>query len=95
MAGRATSLARAGGARPPATPAEGSGWDPRTRLWGPPARTGPTGACRVRQVPYAAARNPRSRSELPTTNTEENAIAAPAIIGFSRPIAARGSAATL
>ena len=37
----------------------------------------------------------RSRSELPTTSTDENAIAAPAIIGLSRPSAASGIAATL
>ncbi len=37
----------------------------------------------------------RSRRLLPTTNTEENAIAAPAIIGLSSPAAASGSAATL
>lgn len=44
---------------------------------------------------YAAALNPRSRSELPTTKTDENAIAAPAIIGLSSPAAASGRAATL
>ena len=37
----------------------------------------------------------RSRRLLATTKTEENAIAAPAIIGLSRPAAARGTAATL
>ncbi len=37
----------------------------------------------------------RSRSELVTTLTEENPIAAPAMIGFSRPSAARGMAAVL
>ena len=37
----------------------------------------------------------RSRRLLLTTKTEENAIAAPAIIGLSRPSAASGSAATL
>ncbi|MGY3681874.1 hypothetical protein ACVWXU_005497 [Streptomyces sp. TE33382] len=39
--------------------------------------------------------NPRSRSELPTTKTEEKAIAAPAIIGLSSPAAASGRAPTL
>ena len=39
--------------------------------------------------------NPRRRRLLPTTNTEENAIAAPASIGLSRPAAASGIAATL
>ena len=39
--------------------------------------------------------NPLNRSELSTTKTDENAIAAPAIIGFSRPVAASGIAATL
>jgi hypothetical protein len=38
---------------------------------------------------------PRRRRLLPTTNTELNAIAAPAIIGFSNPAAASGSAARL
>ena len=37
----------------------------------------------------------RSRRLLLTTKTELNAIAAPAIIGLSRPIAASGSAARL
>ena len=39
--------------------------------------------------------NRRSRSALATTLTLENAIAADAITGLSRPIAASGSAATL
>ena len=43
----------------------------------------------------AVARNRRSRRLLVTTNTDENAIAAPAIIGVSRPDAASGIAATL
>ena len=37
----------------------------------------------------------RRRRELPTTRTDESAIAAPAIIGLSRPNAASGIAATL
>ena len=37
----------------------------------------------------------RRRRELPTTSTELAAIAAPAIIGLSRPAAASGIAATL
>src|SRR5699024_3955016 len=40
-------------------------------------------------------RNPRRRRLFVTTNTEENAMAAPAIIGLSRPSAASGIAATL
>ena len=40
-------------------------------------------------------RNRRSRSALKTTDTLENAIAAPAMTGFSSPSAASGSAATL
>src|SRR5699024_11434038 len=40
-------------------------------------------------------RNRRSRRLLVTTNTEENAIAAPASIGLSSPAAATGMAATL
>ena len=43
----------------------------------------------------ASALNPRSRRLLVTTNTLDNAMAAPAIIGFSRPAAAIGIAATL
>lgn len=43
----------------------------------------------------ASARKRRSRRLLPTTKTDEQAIAAPAIIGLSRPAAASGSAATL
>ncbi|RKE10445.1 common central domain of tyrosinase [Catellatospora citrea] len=39
--------------------------------------------------------NPRSRRLLDTTNTDDSAIAAPAIIGLSSPSAARGRAATL
>jgi len=40
-------------------------------------------------------RNRRSRRLLLTTNTELNAIAAPASIGLSNPAAARGRAAPL
>ena len=43
----------------------------------------------------AEARKRRSRRLLVTTNTDENAIAAPASIGFSSPAAASGRAATL
>ena len=43
----------------------------------------------------ARPRKPRSRRLLPTTNTLENAIAAPAIMGVSMPSAASGIAATL
>ena len=39
--------------------------------------------------------NPRRRRELETTKTLERAIAAPATIGFSSPVTASGSAATL
>src|SRR5699024_1903211 len=38
---------------------------------------------------------PRNRRLLVTTKTEEKAIAAPASMGFSRPAAASGRAATL
>ena len=41
------------------------------------------------------ASNLRSRRLLVTTSTELAAMAAPAIIGFSSPAAASGSAATL
>lgn len=37
----------------------------------------------------------RSLRELPTTLTDEKAIAAPAMMGFSNPSTARGIAATL
>ena len=40
-------------------------------------------------------RKPRSRRLLETTNTDDSAIAAPAIIGLSSPAAASGRAATL
>jgi hypothetical protein len=40
-------------------------------------------------------RNRRSRRLFDTTKTDENAIAAPASIGFSSPAAASGRAATL
>lgn len=46
----------------------------------------PRGHCRLK---------PLSRKEFSTTNTELNAIAAPAIIGVSRPNAASGMAAAL
>lgn len=48
-------------------------------------------------IPVAAAvqRKRRSLRLLLTTKTLENAIAAPAIIGLSRPAAASGRAATL
>lgn len=39
--------------------------------------------------------NALSRRLFVTTKTDEKAIAAPAIMGFSRPVAASGSAATL
>lgn len=42
-----------------------------------------------------SARNVRSRRLLDSTNTLDNAIAAPAIIGLSRPAAASGTAAML
>ncbi len=43
----------------------------------------------------ARGRKDRRRRLLPTTKTEENAMAAPAIIGLSSPAAASGRAATL
>jgi hypothetical protein len=54
-------------------------------------RAGPPG----QTVCWFALRNPRRRRLLLTTNTDENAMAAPAIIGLSRPSAASGRAATL
>ena len=50
---------------------------------------------RSRSALQGSARKRRSRRLLVTTKTEENAIAAPAIIGLSRPAAASGRAATL
>ena len=55
----------------------------------PPCSTGSTRAGTTDQ------RKRRSRSALATTETLENAIAAPASSGLSRPAAASGSAATL
>ncbi len=74
-------------ARPAA--ARGTADEPRRRGGG----RGPSGSAQ----PCAAARERklRSRRLLATTNTELNAMAAPAIMGLSRPIAARGRAATL
>jgi len=51
--------------------------------------------CRECCDQVARARKWRSRRLLPTTKTELNAMAAPAIIGLSRPTAASGMAATL
>ena len=62
-----------------ATPAEGGRRAPPSS----PSRFSGSGA------------KPRSRRLLVTTNTELNAIAAPAIIGLSSPAAASGIAATL
>lgn len=50
---------------------------------------------RRRQGRYMVGRKLRNLSELVTTNTELNAIAAPATIGFSSPSAATGIAITL
>lgn len=59
---------------------------------GDPARAlGGLGARRCQD----SARKVRRRRLLPTTKTEEKAIAAPAIMGLRRPAAARGRAATL
>ena len=49
----------------------------------------------MRWRPGAWPRKRRRRRLLVTTNTLENAIAAPASIGLSRPAAASGRAATL
>src|SRR5699024_493286 len=56
-------------------------------------RAGAGAAPALRGVVRQRAR--RRRSEFPTTRTELAAIAAPAIIGLSRPSAASGMAATL
>ena len=48
-----------------------------------------------RSLVSASGRNPRSRRLLLTTNTDENAIAAPATSGLSSPAMASGSAPTL
>ena len=68
---------------------------PSTPTPAPPPSTAGAGGTAPLTVSQLVALNPRSRSELLTTNTEENAIAAPAIIGLSRPAAASGRAATL
>ncbi|CAM5430355.1 hypothetical protein SALBM311S_06998 [Streptomyces alboniger] len=62
---------------------------PRTRA---PAMGGPPPSSVAHR---SVGLKPRRRRLLPTTNTEENAIAAPAIIGLRSPEAARGRAATL
>ena len=54
-----------------------------------------TGATRQPRAFSASGAKRRSRRLLVTTNTELNAIAAPAIIGLSSPAAASGMAATL
>jgi hypothetical protein len=64
---------------------------PPARRWRVPGLPGP----RPRPGPGPGQAKRRRRSELPTTKTEEKAIAAPAIIGLSRPAAASGRAATL
>jgi hypothetical protein len=50
---------------------------------------------RPKRAPWGQRPKRRSRSELVTTLTLENAIAAPAIIGLSSPSAATGMAAVL
>ena len=65
-------------------------------LTGPAPDLGAAGGTAVAASRFSASgAKPRSRRLLVTTNTELNAIAAPAIIGLSRPAAASGSAATL
>lgn len=60
-----------------------------------PSRRAPTPRHRERPPCGRGYLKERSRRLLVTTKTEEKAIAAPAIIGFSSPAAASGSAATL
>ncbi|SCL18056.1 hypothetical protein GA0070624_1441 [Micromonospora rhizosphaerae] len=59
----------------------------------PPAPEVPGPAASSSDQPTGRKR--RSRRLLATTKTDEKAIAAPAIIGLSRPAAASGRAATL
>ncbi|MGC0381029.1 hypothetical protein RKD33_001246 [Streptomyces sp. SAI-129] len=60
-----------------------------------PARTGSADGPVRRPVGQSAALKLRRRRLLPTTKTEEKAMAAPAIIGLRSPAAASGRAATL
>lgn len=65
-----------------------------------PAETGrnprrPTPPAPKRPRYPASGWNPRKRSEFDTTNTELNAMAMPASIGFNQPIAATGMSTTL
>jgi HAD superfamily hydrolase (TIGR01509 family) len=64
------------------------------RAWAGPAGR-PSGSGRAAPRFSTSGAKPRSRRLLVTTNTELNAIAAPAIIGFSSPATASGIAATL
>ncbi len=64
------------------------------RCFADPAPTCGTSSASEAQRP-ASGRNPRRRRLFVTTNTELNAIAAPASIGLSSPAAASGIAATL
>ena len=72
---------------------------PRGRARRPARHPGPAHPQRsepAAQLPRARLGvNPRSRREFPTTHTLDAAIAAPAIIGLSRPRAATGIPTTL
>jgi hypothetical protein len=59
------------------------------------ASTGPTGRGSGQDTVDRTGANARNRRLFSTTNTEENAIAAPAIMGLRNPNAASGIAATL
>ena len=59
------------------------------------SRTGAAGRSRGPRPPAAGTPNRRSRTLLATTNTDDAAIAAPAISGLRNPAAASGIAAML
>ncbi len=81
------------GNRPPQR--EVADQDPLHHILGNPLRRAGTVACLLWTICQTSRPNRRSRSELVTTLTEENPIAAPATIGFSTPSAASGIAAVL
>lgn len=86
------------GVHPPGARAAVPHRTPRPMTPGAPAPPrGPHGPSARRRAdapvggaPHRGGRKRRRRSELATTDTEENAIAAPAMMGFKRPSAAIG-----
>src|SRR5690606_538465 len=86
------------GARPAATPVDRAPGAPGAQRPAPAGvRVGSPGAGVAAEVRSRSGvgRNRRSRRLLLTTNTLDSAMAAPASIGLSCPVAATGRAATL